>query len=297
MHKLIIKYQEQLKMLNLRNNKTYTISNNDSADIYINNLDEVIHLEQNEAGMWQANHTTIFQSLVQKTKQGDVTLTIYADDETSSFAYPSQQNVITIGPHAFDDIEVTELSSVLMFKYIKDNQFIQLVHDSNIAVYVNYELQKQKINKVYVGDHLFVEGIWMEVQTEGIVICSHKEVNSQLIRLIRNEPNAQSDDYNDYHRSPRIIHREPTDKIKIEKPQQPIQKNNTMIWRAIIPPLVMIALTVVIFLVRPIGVYIFMMIGMSTVTVIFGITTYFTEKKKYKEEVAKRNETEIINNI
>ena len=75
----------------------------------------------------------------------------------------------------------------------------------------------------------------MEVQTEGIVICSHKEVNSQLIRLIRNEPNAQSDDYNDYHRSPRIIHREPTDKIKIEKPPQPIQKNNTMIWRAIIP--------------------------------------------------------------
>ncbi|RIM33568.1 hypothetical protein BUY22_15845, partial [Staphylococcus cohnii] len=97
MHKLIIKYQEQVKMLNLRNNKTYTISNNDSADIYIDNLDEVIHLEQNEAGMWQANHSTIFQSMVRKTAQGDVTLTIYADDETSSYAYPSQQNVITIG--------------------------------------------------------------------------------------------------------------------------------------------------------------------------------------------------------
>ena len=41
----------------------------------------------------------------------------------------------------------------------------------------------------------------------------------------------------------------------------------------------MIALTVVIFLVRPIGVYIIMMIGMSIVTVIFGITTYFSEKE------------------
>ena len=41
-------------------------------------------------------------------------------------------------------------------------------------------------------------------------------------------------------------------------------------------------------LVRPIGVYIIMMIGMSIVTVIFGITTYFSEKKKYKEEVEKR---------
>ena len=41
-------------------------------------------------------------------------------------------------------------------------------------------------------------------------------------------------------------------------------------------------------LVRPLGVYILMMIGMSTVTIIFGITTYFSEKKKYKEEVKKR---------
>ena len=56
-------------------------------------------------------------------------------------------------------------------------------------------------------------------------------------------------------------------------------------------PLVMIALTVVIFLVRPIGVYIFMMIGMSLVTIIFGITTYFTEKKRYREEVQKREKT------
>lgn len=117
---------------------------------------------------------------------------------------------------------------------------------------------------------------------------SHETMISDLIRLNQDTPDAQSDDYNDYHRSPRIIHREPTETIKIEKPPQPIQKNNTAIWRSIVPPLVMIALTVVIFLVRPIGVYIIMMIGMSIVTVIFGITTYFSEKKKYKEEVEKR---------
>ncbi|MEJ7202495.1 hypothetical protein WL380_12170, partial [Staphylococcus epidermidis] len=33
---------------------------------------------------------------------------------------------------------------------------------------------------------------------------------------------------------------------------------------------------------------ILLMLGMSTVTIIFGITTYFTEKKKYKEDVEKR---------
>ncbi|PHK48482.1 type VII secretion protein EssC [Staphylococcus edaphicus] len=291
MHKLIIKYQAQLKMLNLRDQKIYTISGDRTADITIKNLDEAIHLEQNEEGMWQANHTTIFKSLVRKTKNDDITLTVYSDEEAVSYAYPSQQDVMTIGPDAFEDIVVNDLSSVLMFKdidQIKQQGFIRLVHDSSVDVYVNYELHKEKTNKIYIGDQLFIDGMWIEIQAEGIIVRSHRTVQSKLILLKRNEPNAQSDEYNDYHRSPRIIHREPTEKIKIEKPPQPVQKNNTMIWRAIIPPLVMIALTVVIFLVRPIGIYIFMMIGMSTVTIIFGITTYFTEKKKYKEAVEKR---------
>ena len=66
MLKMVIKYQEQLKVLNLIDNRTYTISNDKEADIIIDNLDEVIHLEQNDEGMWQANHTTIFKSLVRK---------------------------------------------------------------------------------------------------------------------------------------------------------------------------------------------------------------------------------------
>ncbi|PTI28144.1 type VII secretion protein EssC [Mammaliicoccus vitulinus] len=291
MHKLIIKYQKQLKMLNLRDKQTYTISNKETADITFKGLDEAIHIEQNVSGMWQANHTTILQSLVRKSELGDITLMIYASDNTAPYVYPSAQDVMTIGQNDYDDIQVAKLPSVLMFKdinHVRHQRYIRLIHDSSIDVYVNYELQKENTNTLYVGDHLYIEGIWLEIKEEGIVILSHEPVQSHLIQLKRNEPNSEKVDFNEYHRSPRIIQREPTDKIKIEKPPQPIQKNNTMIWRAIIPPLVMIALTVVIFLVRPIGVYILMMVGMSTVTIIFGITTYFTEKKKYKEEVEKR---------
>ncbi len=67
-----------------------------------------------------------------------------------------------------------------------------------------------------------------------------------------------------------------------------------MIWRSVIPPLVMIALTVVIFLVRPIGIYILMMIGMSTVTIVFGITTYFSEKKKYNEDIEEQERLQSL---
>lgn len=291
MLKMVIKYQEQLKVLNLIDNRTYTISNDKEADIIIDNLDEVIHLEQNDEGMWQANHTTIFKSLVRKTNHGDLTISIFNEGDMTTFSYPSAQEVMTIGPNEFEDISLIDLSSVLMIKdinIIKEKGFVRLYHDSDIDVYVNYELRKDKVNKLYIGDQIFIEGVCLEILQDGITISSHKKAKSKLIRVIKNEIDTNEQEINDYHRSPRIIHREPTDKIKIEKPPQPIQKNNTMIWRAIIPPLVMIALTVVIFLVRPIGVYIFMMIGMSLVTIIFGITTYFTEKKRYREEVQKR---------
>ena len=58
MHKLIIQYNDQISMLNLRNGKTYTISN-DKADITFKLLEEPIHLEQNEQGVWQKSHVNI----------------------------------------------------------------------------------------------------------------------------------------------------------------------------------------------------------------------------------------------
>ncbi|WP_423830800.1 FtsK/SpoIIIE N-terminal domain-containing protein, partial [Staphylococcus epidermidis] len=40
MHKLIIQYNDQLKMLNLQDDKTYTISSDDKADITLKHLPE-----------------------------------------------------------------------------------------------------------------------------------------------------------------------------------------------------------------------------------------------------------------
>lgn len=291
MHKLIIKYNKQLKMLNLRDGKTYTISEDERADVTLKSLGEVIHLEQNNQGTWQANHTSINKVLVRKGDLDDITLQLYTEADYASFAYPSIQDTMTIGPNAYDDMVIQSLTNAIIikdFQSIQESQYVRIVHDKNTDVYVNYELQEQLTNKAYIGDHIYVEGIWLEVQADGLNVLSQSTVTSSLIRLTQEMPHAQADDYNTYHRSPRIIHREPTDDIKIERPPQPIQKNNTVIWRSIIPPLVMIALTVVIFLVRPIGIYILMMIGMSTVTIVFGITTYFSEKKKYNKDVEKR---------
>lgn len=97
MHKLIIKYNKQLKMLNLRDGKTYTISEDERADITLKSLGEVIHLEQNNQGTWQANHTSINKVLVRKGDLDDITLQLYTEADYASFAYPSIQDTMTIG--------------------------------------------------------------------------------------------------------------------------------------------------------------------------------------------------------
>ena len=76
MHKLIIQYNDQISMLNLRNGKTYTISNDKEADITFKLLEEPIHLEQNEQGVWQ-NHTSIFKEFKYQTNNGEVIFNIY----------------------------------------------------------------------------------------------------------------------------------------------------------------------------------------------------------------------------
>ncbi|MCP8609479.1 FtsK/SpoIIIE N-terminal domain-containing protein, partial [Acinetobacter baumannii] len=86
MHKLIIKYNKQLKMLNLRDGKTYTISEDERADITLKSLGEVIHLEQNNQGTWQANHTSINKGLVRKGDLDDITLQLYTEADYASFA-------------------------------------------------------------------------------------------------------------------------------------------------------------------------------------------------------------------
>ena len=127
--------------------------------------------------------------------------------------------MITIGPNDYDDIKIAELSNVIMIKnYAEIGQtgYVQFVHNDDSKLYINYELSNDKWSRAYIGDHVFINGIWFEVQSDGLKMMSHETMISDLIRLNQDTPDAQSDDYNDYHRSPRIIHREPTETIKIE---------------------------------------------------------------------------------
>ena len=79
-----------------------------------------------------------------------------------------------------------------------------------------------------------------------------------------------TDEYPDYHRSPRIIYREPEEKLKIAKPSNKPRKPSEQLARVIVPPLVMIAAMIIVTIVSPEGgIYIIVMLAMTVVTVFF----------------------------
>ena len=54
-------------------------------------------------------------------------------------------------------------------------------------MYINYELQEQlTTNKAYIGDHIYVEGIWLEVQADGL-----KSIESEYSGIVINSLNTR----------------------------------------------------------------------------------------------------------
>ena len=281
-----MQFDNQLKSLNLQPRKSYVISGKDDATVTFEELQSEVVLTQTKSGTWYAND----YPLQSKTSLNHLDMILLTDKDMYAFYFKSEP-VMTIGPNPYDDVHISEMHNTLIVKGLEDykkTQSLQLIYDANSAVYINYEKQMRGPYQLGIGDHLYLEGMMIELREEGFHLTTQHNVKSQLVRMAIKAPNALDTQYHDYQRSPRIIHREPKESIKIEKPPQPVQKNNSAIWRSIIPPLVMIALTVVIFLVRPIGIYIVMMIGMCLVTITFGITSYFSDRKRYKKEVKER---------
>lgn len=286
MNKLMIQYDNQLKCLNLQSRKTYIINGQEDGSISFKGLRSDITITQTQSGTWYVDD----YPLQSQTSINGVDITWFTENNFHAF-YLKSAPVMTLGPNPYDDVYIPDLKNTLIVKGIEDyktTQSLQFIYDTDHPVFINYEKQNRGTYTLYIGDHFYLEGMLMELREDGFYLITQYTVNSQLVRMDVVKPSATKEHYHDYQRSPRMIHREPKEPIKIEKPPQPVQKNNSAIWRSIIPPLVMIALTVVIFLVRPIGIYIIMMVGMCLVTITFGITSYFSDRKRYKKEVKER---------
>lgn len=170
---------------------------------------------------------------------------------------------------------------------VKENEGWQLVSTGNIMMMLNNRQLTHLPQTLQFGDELAFDGLTLKFMNEELWVTGVQTSSQQLVET----PSSRYDfyeDYPNYHRSPRIIYREPEDKITIKGPTDMPRKPANHLLRAIIPPLVMVGMVVLISFFQPRGIYIYIMVVTSIVTVILSITNFFKTRKEYKENVIER---------
>lgn len=153
--------------------------------------------------------------------------------------------------------------------------------------YKNNHLEQNDQQLISFGDELSLGAVTIKLYPDEIWIQGPAQVGKQL--TLR-EPSRYAfyEEYPDYHRSPRIIYRGSEDKILINPPGQEPVKPSDELLKLIIPPLMMIGVTILITLIQPRGIYILATVGMSITTMIFSIRGFFKNRKKYKADKKER---------
>lgn len=93
-----------------------------------------------------------------------------------------------------------------------------------------------------------------------------------------------------YKKSPRILRRITPEKIAIKEPPRKENMSKSSLMQIIVPPLIMIAVTIFMGIYMKRGLYVIASICMSAVTIIFSVQKFFTERKEIKQKNEKRSQ-------
>ena len=102
---------------------------------------------------------------------------------------------------------------------------------TNGSFYLNGERQKDSASLKEYDVLVFEEGLSIVIQNKSLALASNFNVSTNLIVF---EQDEQEDRAKEFHRSPRIILREPTDRIIIGTPPTEEGPNSSVATKTII---------------------------------------------------------------
>lgn len=242
------------------------------------------HVLRLKEGAWHWNETRLETGKNRLDVEGTDLCLFVLEREPHTYAI-DHLAFLVIGQDDAADIQLP-LPGTLLLR--KQNGLEEAQVSADIPFFLNGDLCEGSVS-LQEGDELFLDGTLLRYTEDLVYIWTDKEVTAKLLQIpLPVEADAEEEE--GFRRSPRIIYREPAQKITIAKPPAPINRNNQSLVRLIIPPLATLALMAVVYMVRPMGIYIIMMVGMSAVTITMSVTNYFSQKKKEKQDKAKRVE-------
>lgn len=139
------------------------------------------------------------------------------------------------------------------------------------------------------GDQLLIGTALLIYYNEYIEVFADME--AVRVSLAECAPGGKPfEDFPSYTRSPRLIMHAPEDKVEIASPPAEASMPKGSLIQTIVPPVIMLGITIVIAIVMKRGIFILMSVASTIMTMIFSITGYFNNKKECKQKNEAREE-------
>ena len=256
--------------------RKYVVGGTDTCDIYLEELPEKVDVKVKKDVVIIDGKEYSFGSYNVKVNQVVFKLVILKPEKY----YLVNKNNIFIGQKDDADICIENSNLDMLISYDEETKII-----TNGSFYLNGERKKDSASLKEYDVLVFEEGLSIVILNKSLALASNFNVSTNLIVFDQDE---QEDRAKEFHRSPRIILREPTDRIIIGTPPTEEDPTRQSLLRLLLMPASMILFTVLIYIYSSSGAMMIMMFGMSVVTIITSLHGYVSDKKNYKERQIKK---------
>jgi len=294
------KFRYELK---LRQGQEYLLSNNQKADLYIPgygfdmslvwNGDYISYAVSNKNGELEYagnfNHAHVIDDFILITYESNYKVFSTLSNTTISVSslpkndirIKSQSHSFALIRHGKKDLEKDCWNTNLVSGELYHNNC--LVDDKELSLEYGDELSFYYYDKEYKLYHSYM----FKVFPDELIILGEVESDKNLVEITESKYEFD-EDYPDYLRSPRIVYRPNFERIDINAPNNvPLRPENEL-FRILLPPTVMVALTIFIASMQPNAGFIYITLAMSGVTVVLSLGSYIRQRKKYKRDIAER---------
>src|SRR5690625_1049194 len=291
-HVLYITNREQLHKCYLSKGvaRTMTIGASLTDTITIPSLMETFVIQWDGEACQIGEHRFSENEQYEQTTNGESIhfyLAPFASNEFTTVFDCANHLEISFGTNPYDDCYSENLrADIVLSRENLHRYFTLYVHRGE--VYHNFKRVLESV-PVQVGDQIFFDGIVVAIGEKDLEIVAPKNFRAKLVEIPKSK--QYDDDYPNYHRSPRIIYREPEEKKIIAKPTAQPSKPSEQLMRTIIPPIVMIAALGLVSIFQPRRIFIIVMLTMTVTTVIISITSYVKNVKEYRINMKNRNKS------
>lgn len=283
MKKRIILYKKGFRYeLALEEGKTATVSNQETAQLTLASQEHPLHFQWSQGEVFYQYGED--KGVLENSKiLGDVVCYL-ATGEVHTYELLDKEEILVADEQGAD----VRVHYPVRFLLAKKEQTwtCQLLSGK---LYHNHKLVSEATFPLAFGDELAIGDVTFKLYPEEFGVEGAVEVSPYLVPRLHSRYDFYKD-YPEYHRSPRIIYRSSEDKILINPPGAEPQKPSDELLKLIMPPLIMVGVTLLITIFQPRGLYIIATVSMSVVSVIFSVQGFFKNRKKYKEDKKERVE-------